>query len=206
MKWLKRIGDAFLTVAAIAGVLGLVLFVGIQTGNLQSLVVVSGSMIPTYEAGDGIVSRRVPAGALEVGDVVSVFTREGVLVTHRVVQVEDGPGAARTLTLRGDNNPVDDPEPYVVEDALVPMVRIPGARDAIEVLRRPTVGIPVVVAACALVGFALMPSSKKRTVRDEDAEDPATSGDPDDGPSGAGGSAVTGAGHVDAPGAPGGDR
>ncbi|RXR25679.1 signal peptidase I [Oerskovia turbata] len=169
MKWLKRVGDAFLTVAAAAGVLGLVLFLGIQTGNLQSLVVVSGSMIPTYEVGDGIVSRRVPASTLEVGDVVSVFTRDGVLVTHRVVQVEDGPGDARTLTLRGDNNPVDDPEPYVVEDALVPMVRIPGARDAVEVLRRPAVGIPIVVAACALVGFALMPSSKKRPEHEEDA-------------------------------------
>ena len=166
MKWLKRVGDAFLTVAAVAGVLGLVLFLGIQTGNLQSLVVVSGSMIPTYEVGDGIVSRRVPARSLEVGDVVSVFTRDGVLVTHRIVQVEDGPGEARTLTLRGDNNPVDDPDPYVVEDALVPMVRIPGARDAVEVLRRPAVGIPIVVAACALVGFALMPSSKKRAAED----------------------------------------
>ncbi len=168
MTWLKRIGDAFLTLAAVAGVLGLVLFVGIQTGHLQSLVVVSGSMIPTYEVGDGIVARRVPASTLGVGDVVSVFTREGVLVTHRVVEIEDGPGGARTLTLRGDNNPVDDPEPYVVEDALVPMVRIPGARDAIEVLRRPAVGIPVVVAACALVGFALMPSSRKRPEQDED--------------------------------------
>ncbi|MFF2620529.1 signal peptidase I [Oerskovia jenensis] len=218
MKWLKRIGDAFLTLAAIAGVLGLVLFVGIQTGNLQSLVVVSGSMIPTYEVGDGIVSRRVPASTLEVGDVVSVFTREGVLVTHRIVQVDDGPGEARTLTLRGDNNPVDDPEPYVVEDALVPMVRIPGARDAIEVLRRPTVGIPVVVAACALVGFALMPSSKKRPARDEDAEESATSAEPDgdgsasglpggDGPSRAGADGgAAGAGHVDAPGVPGSGR
>ncbi|GAA3224354.1 signal peptidase I [Oerskovia jenensis] len=218
MKWLKRIGDAFLTLAAIAGVLGLVLFVGIQTGNLQSLVVVSGSMIPTYEVGDGIVSRRVPASTLEVGDVVSVFTREGVLVTHRIVQVDDGPGEARTLTLRGDNNPVDDPEPYVVEDALVPMVRIPGARDAIEVLRRPTVGIPVVVAACALVGFALMPSSKKRPAREEDAEESGTSAEPDgdgppsdlpggDGPSNAGADGgAAGAGHVDAPGVPGSGR
>jgi signal peptidase I len=167
-RGLARIGDAFLTVAAIAGVLGLILFLGIQTGRLQTLVVVSGSMIPTYEVGDAIVSRRVPASGLEVGDVVSVFTRDGVLVTHRIVGVDEGPdGPARTLTLRGDNNPVDDPEPYVVADALVPMVRVPGARDAIEVLRRPSVGIPVVVASCALVAFALMPSGKKRPEDEE---------------------------------------
>jgi signal peptidase I len=176
VRWLKRVGDAFLTVAAVAGVLGLVLFLGIQAGWLQSLVVVSGSMVPTYEVGDGIISRRVPASSLGVGDVVSVFTRDGVLVTHRVVGIDDGPdGEERTLILRGDNNPVDDPEPYVVADALVPVVRIPGARDAIEVLRRPTVGIPVVVAACALVGFALMPSGKKRA----EAEGPGRPGEPD---------------------------
>lgn len=166
MRLLKRIGDVFLTLAAVVGVLGLGLFVGIQTGHLQSLVVVSGSMIPTFEVGDGVVSRRVPASTLEVGDVVSVFTSDGVLVTHRVVGIEDGPGEARTLTLRGDNNPVDDPEPYVVEDALVPLVRVPGARDAIEVLRRPAVGIPLVVASCALVGFALMPSPARRPGQD----------------------------------------
>ncbi|MEK8226184.1 hypothetical protein NKG05_09095 [Oerskovia sp. M15] len=67
VRWLKRVGDAFLTVAAVAGVLGLVLFLGIQTGNLQTLVVISGSMVPTYEVGDAIVSRRVPASSVEVG-------------------------------------------------------------------------------------------------------------------------------------------
>lgn len=216
MRWLKRVGDAFLTVAAVAGVLGLVLFLGIQAGRLQSLVVVSGSMVPTYEVGDGIISRRVPASSLGVGDVVSVFTRDGVLVTHRVVGIDDGPaGAERTLTLRGDNNPVDDPEPYVVADALVPMVRIPGARDAIEVLRRPTVGIPVVVAACALVGFALMPSGRKRASTDaaesEEAERPgepgggrAARGAHAEDPSSGGGvsdvGASPGGGPVDAPG------
>jgi signal peptidase I len=211
-RGLARVGDAFLTVAAIAGVLGLLLFLGIQTGRLQTLVVVSGSMIPTYEVGDAIVSRRVPASTLEVGDVVSVFTRDGVLVTHRIVGIDEGPdGPARTLTLRGDNNPVDDPEPYVVPDALVPMVRIPGVRDAIEVLRRPTVGIPVVVASCALVGFALMPSGKKRSEDDDSALAPP-SGTPDgEGHLGGAvddhdrGAVVPGDGHrsdVDAPGPP----
>lgn len=193
VRWIKRIGDAFLTVAAVAGVLGLLLFLGIQTGRLQTMVVISGSMVPTYEVGDAIVARRVPASSLEVGDVVSVFTRDGVLVTHRVVAIEGGPGDERTLTLRGDNNPVDDPEQYVVDDALVPLVRIPGARDAIETLRRPAVGIPVVVAACALVGFALMPSSKKRH---EPGHEP-TSGGPAAGPA---------PDDVDAPGPPRTDR
>ncbi|WP_354510876.1 signal peptidase I [Oerskovia enterophila] len=193
MRWLKRIGDAFLTIAAVAGVLGLLLFLGIQTGRLQTMVVISGSMVPTYEVGDAIVARRVPASNLEVGDVVSVFTRDGVLVTHRVVAIEGGPGDERTLTLRGDNNPVDDPEQYVVDDALVPLVRIPGARDAIETLRRPAVGIPVVVAACALVGFALMPSSKKR----QEPEHEPTSGGPAAGPA---------PDDVDAPGPPRTDR
>jgi signal peptidase len=102
----------------------------------------------------------VPASAVAVGDVVSARNGDGVLVTHRVVGVGDGPGDARTLTLRGDANSGDDPAPYVVERTYVPVVTVPHAKAFVDAVRRPTVGIPLVVAACALVGFALVPTGR----------------------------------------------
>ncbi|WP_284293192.1 signal peptidase I [Luteimicrobium album] len=159
---LRWAGSALLWAGALAGVLGLALFVGVRSGYVQTLVVISGSMQPTYHVGDGLVSRRVPASAVRVGDVVSARNADGVLVTHRVVGVEDGPGDARTLTLRGDANSGDDPAPYVVERTYVPVVTVPHAKAFVDVVRRPTVGIPLVVAACALVGFALVPSGGPR--------------------------------------------
>ncbi|MEK8226791.1 hypothetical protein NKG05_12950 [Oerskovia sp. M15] len=50
----------------------------------------SGSMRPTYDVGDVIISRTLPATQLAPGDVATLRDAGGRLVTHRVTATEGG--------------------------------------------------------------------------------------------------------------------
>jgi len=162
VRALRATADALLTVAAIVGVLGFALFVGVRLGAVQPLVVTSGSMRPTYETGDLVVSRTVAAASLETGDVATLRDAGGRLITHRVVTVapaDGGQGSATvSVEMQGDANAQSDPQPYVVEQALVPVVRVPGMGPLIATVQRPVVAVPALVAVAALVAIAFVPS------------------------------------------------
>lgn len=112
-------------------VLVLTLIVGSLIGQPVLLsFVVSGSMSPTIQEGDGFVA--IPdqvAGDIEEGDVVVFESREiqgGELTTHRVVGQTD-----RGYITRGDANPFTDQdgsEPPVTESQIVAVAWQPGGR------------------------------------------------------------------------------
>ncbi|GAB2470590.1 signal peptidase I [Xylanimonas ulmi] len=166
MKWLRRVGNAALTLAAVVGVLGGALFVAVQVGALQTLVVTSGSMSPMILRGDALIAHKVAARDLAVGDVVTVPQSDASLVTHRVVAIEaaDAPDA-RTLTLQGDANDIPDASTYTVSDAWRMWLRVPAGGAIVTTARQPQVLIPAAVGMGALVALACVPTGK----RDEDA-------------------------------------
>ena len=68
----------------------------------------SGSMNPALEVGDLVVTRLVDPAEIEAGDVITIGTNGGAVVTHRVVAIQaadDGP----VFTTRGDANANPDP-------------------------------------------------------------------------------------------------
>lgn len=72
--------------------------------GFQFYQVESGSMKPTYEIGDILLAKKYNAKQnLKVGDVITFQTMDGLVVTHRIVEVttdENGHIAYRT---KGDN-------------------------------------------------------------------------------------------------------
>lgn len=105
--------------AAFVGVVSVVLLVVALLLGLRPVVVVSGSMEPEIPVGALVVTRVLPAGDVEVGDVVTVPRPRGDgLVTHRVVSTSASPdeaGAVR-LELKGDANAHPDPTPVEVAE------------------------------------------------------------------------------------------
>ncbi|QAY63577.1 signal peptidase I [Xylanimonas allomyrinae] len=163
MTWLRRIGAVALTLAAIAGVLSVVLAVAVQAGTLRLLVVTSGSMTPTICQGDALVSHRVAASDLGVGDVVTVPQADGSLVTHRIIAVapaDDADPQARTLTLQGDANSIPDSATYTVSTAWVPAVRLPQGGAIVDTFRDPVVLVPAGIAMLALFALTFIPAAK----------------------------------------------
>ncbi|MCM1012076.1 MULTISPECIES: signal peptidase I [unclassified Brevibacterium] len=97
----------------LVGFLALAVAVGVvpKVMNGAALTVLTGSMEPTYEPGDIVVS--VPQDQYRIGDPVTFQPRSNVpmLITHRVVAVTDS-ADGRTYVTRGDANG-DDDEPIV---------------------------------------------------------------------------------------------
>jgi signal peptidase I len=106
-----------LTVAAVLGVLCLVLTAAGAVAGVKPLMYRSGSMAPAIGTGDMSLSRSVAATDVRVGDVVSVVTGADQRVTHRVVEIAPGTsGDRRQLTLKGDANDTVDQEVYAVSE------------------------------------------------------------------------------------------
>ena len=80
------------------------LFIGYGTGInnrfYKLLVVTSGSMSPTFEAGDLIMIVKVDPKKVKAGDIVTFQTRDKEILTHRVVEIKsDG-----EIVTKGDAN------------------------------------------------------------------------------------------------------
>ena len=109
--------EVVLWVGALTGVLCLTAAALAVFAGVTPLIFRSGSMSPGIPTGALALAQTVPAAEVAVGDVVSVPRADGIRVTHRVVETDDAGGASRSLVLKGDANPVTDPDPVVVAEA-----------------------------------------------------------------------------------------
>ncbi len=74
----------------------------------KNFVIVSGSMEPTIKIGDAIFVKEVPEEEIKEKDIIS-FDEDGVIVTHRVVDIIEEDGVKKYKT-KGDNNNTSDKE------------------------------------------------------------------------------------------------
>lgn len=78
-------------------------------GGYRPVVVLSGSMEPTYHVGSVIYYKQVPFEQIEVGSPITFHAGEGgSLVTHRVVEKEE---VSQQFVTKGDANESADPNP-----------------------------------------------------------------------------------------------
>jgi signal peptidase I len=112
----KNVGKGLTYVLiVVAIVVGAQLLVGSALGSSPVYVVVSGSMIPTLEIGDLVITQSVQFSSIHVGQVI-IYVRpdslggcQGETIVHRVVGV-----TSQGLITQGDDrktNPLPD-EPY----------------------------------------------------------------------------------------------
>lgn len=69
----------------------------------RPLVVLSGSMEPTFKTGSIIYYKKVADSELKEGDIITFNTQSNSLVSHRIVSIEDG-----LIETKGDANSVSD--------------------------------------------------------------------------------------------------
>lgn len=154
----RVIGDALLWLAALAGVICIVLVVLAFTAQITLIMFRTGSMSPTIPAGSVAVVQRIPASGIAVGDVVTVDRAGELPVTHRVTSI--APGAVpdeRIITMRGDANTSDDPFPYTVSSARIVLFSVPGVASLIAGMGNPVVLGTLTLAATTLVVWAFWP-------------------------------------------------
>lgn len=80
-------------------------------GGYSIFTVVTQSMIPKYQVGDMLLAHVSDTSKLKVGDDVvyqgSVGTFAGKIVTHQIVDIEEG--SPRKFHTKGINNMIEDP-------------------------------------------------------------------------------------------------
>lgn len=120
--------------------------------DVTPLVFRSGSMSPEIRTGALALARGVDADEVREGDVVSVLSREGVRITHRVVSAEPN-GDTTRLILKGDANPVADQEPYDVTEVDRVLVDVPWLGHVVSTLSGP-VGLFLAGVLVSVLAFA----------------------------------------------------
>mgnify|MGYP004577375341 FL=1 len=84
--------------------------------NLRMFTVVSGSMKPTYDIGDVLISKETDASKIKVGDTISYLGRAGSfrdkVITHKVVGIEKDENGKYVFRTKGTANLVEDPLVY----------------------------------------------------------------------------------------------
>lgn len=158
----RRPSEYALTIGAVLGTLCIAWTLVAAITGVRPLIFSSGSMAPTIPTGAVGFARSVPATDLVAGDVVSLKRTDGSRVTHRIERVVTTAGNSATLQLKGDANPVADPQPYVVTRADRLMFSVPGlGYVASGLMNRYAIALEV-IAALALLYLAFGPDRRQR--------------------------------------------
>lgn len=151
-------GGLALNLAAIGGLVCIVLVALALVFDVTLILFKTGSMSPGIPAGSLAVVREIPASEIAVGDVVTVDRPGALPLTHRVSTVSPGPtDAERIITMKGDANAAPDPHPYVVGSVRLVLGSVPGLAAMVAGFSHPVVLGSITVGASALVGWAFWP-------------------------------------------------
>ncbi len=165
--------NAVLNLSAVGGAICIALVILAVVFNISLILFRTGSMDPAIPQGSLAVVREVPAGDISVGDIVTIDRPDQLPVTHRVTSVQQvGEGSWR-ITMKGDANATEDPQPYTVESVRIVLYSIPGLAKPVASLNSPHVLGSITLAVTALVIWALWP----RPQPDNDAPASTACGD-----------------------------
>ena len=119
----------------------------------NAYVVLSGSMLPTIEVKDVVVTKKIPEEKLKVGDIITFISPDqrfgGISVTHRIIEkLYDETAGIYTYRTQGDNNNIADAVP-------VPNANILGK----VILKIPKLGFiqEILASKGGLIVFVLIP-------------------------------------------------
>lgn len=135
----RRLGSGVTWLLLAIGVAALLVYgIGPQSGRYRTLTVLSGSMSPTFDAGDSIIAVPVPLDRLRVGDVIVYRqpTGDRRVVTHRIVEIVER-GSHPVVITKGDANAQPDDWRARLQGSTAHVVkhRIPKAGYIIRTIR-----------------------------------------------------------------------
>ncbi len=146
------------------GLLSLLAAVSAHLFGFSIVLFSTGSMSPAIPAGSAALVRLLPASEFKVGDVATVERQSALPITHRITSIKplDGSPSARVITMRGDANDLDDPQPYLIHEARLVVASIPGVAGTIYGFRDPRLMGLLTLVAGGLVTWAFWPRQARK--------------------------------------------
>lgn len=134
----------------------------------NAYVVLSGSMLPTIEVKDVVVTKKIPEERLQVGDIITFISPDqrfgGISVTHRIIEkLYDESAGIYTYRTQGDNNNIADSVPVANSNILGKVIlKIPKLGFIQEILASKGGIIVFVLIPClAILSYDIMKMIKK---------------------------------------------
>lgn len=124
----KKIWNTVTTSLVALVVLFAVLLVGVRLIGLTPYTVLSGSMEPVYHVGSLIYVRNVDTATLRVGDAITFYSANDVVVTHQIIEILTDEGGSSGLSFRTQGIANDIPDGGSVPESKVigkPVFTIP---------------------------------------------------------------------------------
>lgn len=159
MNILNNIFKVLSWIVAAAIIIFIMIAVPVIAGY-KPVIVLSGSMEPSYHVGCITYYHSCDFNDLQVGDTIT-FEASGAMVTHRIIKIN---GLSGNVETKGDNNPTQDPEPVEASDIVGKTVdfQIPFAGYFVAYGKKPmTIAVMVQIL---LINYLLekLSSSKER--------------------------------------------
>ena len=150
------------------------LAVGPHVLDYRTMTMLTGSMAPSIEPGDVVVSTPLDVQDVEVGMVITyhIPIDDHRVVTHRVIEVDHTADGTVSVRTQGDANDAPDPWTAVLTGDTAYQVQavVPEIGNLITALRDPVLNKVLVYGAPALLaGWMLL--AIWSPVREEDHED-----------------------------------
>ena len=157
---MKRTFSIITTLSLILVIVIAFLLVGVRIFGLAPYTVLSGSMEPEYHVGSLIYVRDTSAEELKINDPITYTMKNGVVVTHRIIEVisdTENPNNVSYVT-KGDANDTADSTPVHISEVIgKPVFTIPLLGYVAYYIRTP-VGIAIATAiVCLLIILSFVP-------------------------------------------------
>lgn len=119
--------------------------------GIEVFAIRGGSMAPAIPLGAAVVAVRTEPDAIRLGDIVTVRADNGVVFTHRVIEIDDSESDV-WLHTKGDANTTADPAPVPPASVVgVVGVTIPFAGYLMALLATPAGNVSFLAYAVALL-------------------------------------------------------
>lgn len=139
------------------------------------MIVLSPSMDPAIKEGDLVIVKSVDASEIKVNDVISFFdpdSKQGSVLTHRVVSVNQSASGVISFVTKGDANISEDPSPAPADSLIgVYRFRIPGAgKVAMFLQTTPGYIVSVALPLILLIAYELIRRRKHDKAKEADTQ------------------------------------
>ena len=149
----KKVWNVVSTVLVVLVVLLAVALVGVRLVGLNTYVVLSGSMEPTYHTGSLLYVKSVDPQDLQVGDPITFMLNEDTVATHRIIEILPDQEDSSVLRFRtkGDANEAEDARLVHYKNVIgTPVFSIPYLGYATNYIQHPP-GMYVAISAGAIL-------------------------------------------------------
>lgn len=144
--------------------------VGVRLLGIQTYVVLSGSMEPTYPTGSLLYVKHIDTNELKVGDPITFMVDEDTVATHRIIEIipDDEDSSILRFRTQGDAN--DSPDGTAVHYKNVigkPILCIPYMGYVANFVQNPPGKYLAIGAAAILIVLVFLPDLIKEDDKKE---------------------------------------